>query len=815
MVFVVSGTGKRVAEAYEGSTSKAALLHVEYTSEVFDLVVSDGDDDAEENASGGMYLTSSDLELITESTEQIVGIRFRNVPVPQGAIITRAYLTFTADETDSGNTDLVIQGQAADDAPGFTTANSNISSRARTTQQVAWDDIPAWNTTGVQHDSPDISAVVQEIVGRAGWVSGNDLAIIISGTGKRVAESFNKSGGTPARLHIAYSDDALPFITVDPTSLGAAHYVGSNAEAATFTITNTGSAVMNYTISEDGAWLTLSSAGGTLASGASATVDVTYSTSGLAAGTHQATITITDANATNSPMEIQVSVEVQDLPTGSTCGHVPVYTENLVSPAILVLLDVSSSMTTMMNISSDQGNPTTPDLSGIVQEIVNRPSWSSGNAMAFIIEGSGHRTADAYDGSSGQAPLLHVAYTVGDVPGSLDVQVAQSSDDAEESAGGGMSLTSSDLELVDDGSDQTVGIRFQNVAIPQGATITSAYLEFTIDESQSEATSLTIYGEDLDDPPTFATNARNISNRTQTTASVAWNNGTTPPLEAWGGGAQMSRIDIGKDAISDLVKDRGISWGYGTWCARESDDYTAGINYTKVHVGCKIHTDDHQADLQDEIAATVSHSGTPFMDSLIAARNYFTGAKNEWVDADTDETGDAYVDEACQPRFLIDVTDGLGFYGSSVTTIATETDNLYDEGISAVAVGFGIDDATQINAMAATANQRGNADPERRPVRPARRGGRRRPTVPGQQQGRTGGRPVHHHGKHQVQHLSRVGPGADHFGGPGGHGHRGQLRRLGLVRRRSGGRQGGQRRVRHGGVDGQRRDAVHAQRLHD
>ncbi len=701
MAFIVSGAGKRVAETYDGESTKAALLHVEYTSEVFELTVVHGDDDAEEDADGDMDRGSSDLEMVAESTDQVIGLRFQGMPLPQGALITRSYLIFTSDETDSTDTDLVIRGEAIDDSPAFSSADNDISDRNRTTQQVEWKDIDAWSSTGVQHKSPDISAVIQEIVGRAGWTTGNDLTLVISGSGKRVAESFNKSGGTPPKLHIEYSEDTFPYITVDKTSIGASHYVGGNAAAASFTITNTGSAVMNYTLAEDGAWLSLSSASGTLAAGASATIDITYTTSALTAGTHQATITITDANATNSPLEIGLSVEVLERLGASSCGHVPVYTENLVSPAILVLLDVSSSMTNMMNISSDDDKPRTPNLSSIAQEIVNRPSWESGNAMVFIIDGTGHRTADSYDGSSGDAPLLHVDYTHDDVSGTVEVQVGQGSDDAEESAGETMDLTSSDLELVHDGSDQTIGIRFLNVLIAQGATIDNAYITFTVDESQSDATSLTIRSEDLDDPPTFADSAGNISARTTTTASVAWNAGTDPALEAWGGVTEMARIDIGTDAISDLVKDRGVSWGFGTWSGKTSTGYTEDINYTKVHVGCKNHTDEQQDDLQAAIGATISHKGTPFMDSLIGARKYFTGDK-------TDDAGDAYVEEACQPTFLIDVTDGLGHYGSTPENIATETNNLYDEEISAVAVGFGIDDATQINAMAAVANQRGN-----------------------------------------------------------------------------------------------------------
>ena len=70
-------------------------------------------------------------------------------------------------------------------------------------------------------------------------------------------------------------------------------------------------------------------------------------------------------------------------------------------------------------------------------------------------------------------------------PTILDVQVNTSSDDAEEQAGGSVGLTSSDLEMTQEGSQQTVGIRFQGVNIPPGATITKAYIQFTVDEATS------------------------------------------------------------------------------------------------------------------------------------------------------------------------------------------------------------------------------------------------------------------------------------------------------------------------------------------
>ena len=52
----------------------------------------------------------------------------------------------------------------------------------------------------------------------------------------------------------------------------------------------------------------------------------------------------------------------------------------------------------------------TPDLALIVQEVIDRSGWKEGNALAFLMSGSGTRTADSYDVCSFAAPLLHVEY---------------------------------------------------------------------------------------------------------------------------------------------------------------------------------------------------------------------------------------------------------------------------------------------------------------------------------------------------------------------------------------------------------------------
>jgi hypothetical protein len=162
-------------------------------------------DDAEQKSSS-VSLTSSDLELVDDGGLQTVGIRFRNVTVPPGATIVNAYVQFQVDQTSSVATNLKIEGQDADNPGAFTTSSNNVSSRARTTEFELWTP-PAWpsvGAAGLNQRTPNIKDVIQEIVDRPLWSSGNALVVIITGTGKRVAESYDGLPAGAPLLHIEY-----------------------------------------------------------------------------------------------------------------------------------------------------------------------------------------------------------------------------------------------------------------------------------------------------------------------------------------------------------------------------------------------------------------------------------------------------------------------------------------------------------------------------------------------------------------------------------------------------------------------------------
>jgi hypothetical protein len=164
-------------------------------------------DDAEEDDGGDVDLESSDLELVEDDNLQTVGIRFRNVTVPRHATIVDAYLQFQVDQTDSGTTSLRVYGQASDNAAAFTTADEDVSTRPRT-GFVTWDPVASWPTEGAAgpaQRTPDLAPVIQQIVDRPGWVSGNAVVVIITGTGRRVAEAYDgESSGAPV-LHVEFT----------------------------------------------------------------------------------------------------------------------------------------------------------------------------------------------------------------------------------------------------------------------------------------------------------------------------------------------------------------------------------------------------------------------------------------------------------------------------------------------------------------------------------------------------------------------------------------------------------------------------------
>ena len=254
---------------------------------VLEKRVASGADDVEQRGHS-MSLSSTDLELIQDGTNvQQVGLRFTGIDIPVGAIVTRAYIQFTTDEVSSVATSLLVRGEDADDAAAFTATTDNLSARAVTDASVAWSP-PAWTTVGAAgsaQQTPDLTAVVQEIVGRFGWTAGNDMAFIVTGSGTRTAEAFEGNAASAPLLHIEWTDGGPnPTPTVTVTDGTPSPQIESASTTIGFTIRLSGQA------SED-VLLTYSTVNGTATAGNDFN-GVTSGTATIAAGQTSSTVTI-------------------------------------------------------------------------------------------------------------------------------------------------------------------------------------------------------------------------------------------------------------------------------------------------------------------------------------------------------------------------------------------------------------------------------------------------------------------------------------------------------------------------------------------
>ena len=133
-------------------------------------------------------------------------MRFPGVSIPQGASILSANVQFTVDEVSTGGSLLEVRGELSNDAATYSTSLSDISGRPTTNAVVTWSppDWPTVGAAGATQRTDDLKALVQEIVSQPGWVAGNALALVITGTGTRTAES-SRAGPAPV-LDVVYVD---------------------------------------------------------------------------------------------------------------------------------------------------------------------------------------------------------------------------------------------------------------------------------------------------------------------------------------------------------------------------------------------------------------------------------------------------------------------------------------------------------------------------------------------------------------------------------------------------------------------------------
>ncbi len=448
-------TWKRIiptALAHYSEINNAAQAHIRSGDDVLakrntavsnggtiDVRVSTADDDAEQHATNGyMYLDSSDLELINDpgvaKDNQTVGMRFTGISIPRGSTITQAYIEFQVDEASSEATSIVFHGQAADNAGTFTHTSFDISNRAKTSAATSWNDIPAWNTIGAKVQTPDLSAVVQEIVNRNGWASGNSLVIIVDGSGRRVASAYESGAQTAALLHITYNSPAPP-----PTATAVPPSPTSLPTSTSFPPTLTNTPVVTTPPPSPTNTSAPPSQSSVIEIGVSAGNDDAEQR----VGDGYMYFNSSDLELTNDPgvakdnQSVGMRFNGVTIPRGSTItqAYIVFQVDETSSEATSIVFhgqaadnagafssaayNLSSRAKTSAAVSWNNipawntvgARQQTPDLSSVIQEVVNRSGWVAGNSLVIIVDGSGRRVASSYESGASIAAKLHIAYS--------------------------------------------------------------------------------------------------------------------------------------------------------------------------------------------------------------------------------------------------------------------------------------------------------------------------------------------------------------------------------------------------------------------
>lgn len=573
------------------------------TETPLEVAISVGGDDVEETvATGALATTNSALEFVRGGSAQIIGLRFSSVTVPANALIVSAEVEFEVAALKTGaesSVDLDVWGESAAGARGIFSAASRPSARTKTTTRADWDDT-ANPDAGDKLVSADLSGIVQEIVDHGSWADGQAMVFILqkdpatSASGNRTLKSFNSSSAVAPRLRIRYVDSAVS----NNRKMGLRFQSVLIPQGATIT---------------------------------------------------KAEIEFTAGNVNAEATDIRIvgndvdnAVPFTAGPTSSISGRVETTADadwNAASAPALIAWDA----TEVVHV--------TPDLSAIVQEIVNRGSWCGGNDMAFMLEANagsvGKRSVFSADGDSAKAPVLRVSYNAtSPTPGaslcSLTTLAAQpdaSADDAEQKvADGTMDLVSGGLDLgVDSGAaDQVVGVRFPNITIPRGAEIVSADIEFTVDKVTTAPTSLTFQGELNANAAPYTSTTDDITDRTTTTSSVPWGSASTPALAPWDTpGATFRSPDL-SPIVQEIIGVSGWSAGNSMAFVITGSGRRAAISHNgdstrapRLRITYKGPVGEAVITVRDRLHQVVDElehrSGTPILGAMTEAAHYYRG----------------------------------------------------------------------------------------------------------------------------------------------------------------------------------------------
>lgn len=389
--------------------------------------INSSDDDATENStSGKVNYTETTLDFNIDKDTDILGLRFNDLDIPQGAKITNAYITFSSYDTSVGDVKYSISGELVGDAQPFT--GDKLSDRMAlniTSNFAVWtpEDWTAPSPLVDENGDPvppnsyvtsDLTNVVQEIVNLGDWCGGNSMAFFIQSPAVQAA----------FRSAISYDGDDLyaPRIRIefdaDPATIAANTVAVSNAVSM-------GNPVGCYTnrafrqISNVNYDFEYENNSGSINFTSS---DLDFYSRGrgrtnVAVGLHFDNVQVPPGvTVLNAYLEVvandsdngnaSATIEVLDTPNA-------IFSETNPKPDAIALQNGSKLPSVSWTLPNFTQNIIyqSPSLTSQIQSIVNKGGWTQGNGISMYIKTpSGNRDVVSADQSFVRAPRLVIEF---------------------------------------------------------------------------------------------------------------------------------------------------------------------------------------------------------------------------------------------------------------------------------------------------------------------------------------------------------------------------------------------------------------------
>lgn len=181
---------------------------------ILNLQVAASNRDGDQLASGLFgNITNAVIQIGNNSNPVVACVSFVNVTIPQGDTINSATLVLTGGGTYNAGAATIqatIYGEDVDNSAALTTVNGNMSGRVNTTASTATGSL-ASIVLNTQY-SFDVTAIVQEIVNRGSWASGNAMTFPVRDNGSDGAEwqEFFSWDGDPTKAAMLDVDHGSP-----------------------------------------------------------------------------------------------------------------------------------------------------------------------------------------------------------------------------------------------------------------------------------------------------------------------------------------------------------------------------------------------------------------------------------------------------------------------------------------------------------------------------------------------------------------------------------------------------------------------------